>query len=320
MKAPVLLAACFLLGFAGSGCQSGPKKEVVPLTIIVGETAVHERPDRLSPPIARLSYGSPVFALYSKLPPDKSAWTEIQWKEKGSAFVRSDALGTAEIASVLLALAESLSGKEVQAVGVTTTPTFLRLEPGRQGKPVEKLAAGTAFAMYQRQAILLKKSDDAYGLEKPRKEIWYKVKLKDGRVGYIFSKNFKLEPPSAISHYANSRKPMAWKSLGTAKSPDAGGAEDYVVAYATPDSDFGADFNRIEIYSWKNGGYQTAFVRGSLRGILPLKVVNEEGTVFIEITELDPARQGHVIVSRYQYGYPYKKVGSVPEQREAGLH
>jgi hypothetical protein len=43
---------------------------------------------------------------------------------------------------------------EPQASGVTTASTYLRLDPGREGQPIEKLPVGTRFEMFKRQATL----------------------------------------------------------------------------------------------------------------------------------------------------------------------
>jgi len=319
LKLPEVLSAVVLtIVIAISGCNSRPAENPTELTVIVGETDVHQAPDRASPKLRTLKYGQKALTL-AKKPQKSGEWVEVALDEKQKGFVRLSALGAPEIVLLLQSLANSIAGMEPQASGTTTVSTHLRLEPGREGKSLEKLPAGTHFEMFQRQAILLKPADDS-GTKPPRKEIWYKVRLDDGRVGYIYSKNFKFEPPAEIAHYAQSRRPMAWKTLRTVTSPDAGSGNDYVVAYATPDSDFGADFNRLEVYAWNRGSYQTAFVVSSLRGILPLRVSRQDGEIFFEIIELDPLNKAQVMVSRYRYAHPYKKVESFPLQQEAGMH
>src|SRR5262245_43199081 len=112
---------------------------------------------------------------------------------------------------------------------------------------------------------------------------------------------------------------MAWLKLKTVTGEGCS-ADEYLVAWASADADFGADFDRIEAYSWNRGHYQTALVLKPLRGILPLRVIRQDGQVYFEFTELDPDHKDQVIVHRYLYVYPYKKVESAPFKVDVGLH
>lgn len=303
-----------------NGCRSDPTQKGKPLTIIAGETAMYQGPDRLSSKVTTLSYGQQVLALPKKLSNVGSDWIEVRLDKNRSGFVRGSTLGTPEMMATFEQLKQSIEGMEPQASGLTVAPTFLRLEPGREGKAVEKLPMGTRFEMFQRLATLPPRPTGSLTYETPRKEIWYKVRLADNRVGYIFTKNFKLEPPSEILNYIRSKKVIAWLKLKTVTGEKFGQADEYLVAYATPNTDFGADFDRMEAYHWDGEGYQTAFVLKSLRGILPIRVIRQGEEIYFEITELEPDDAKQVTVHRYLYAFPYKKMGSTPLKWELGLH
>ena len=302
------------------GCQSGKISKGIPSTIIVGEAAIHQEPNSLSPKLATLTFGQEVMAFPKKSPKLLGDWTEVGLDKHRSGFVKDSALGTTTILETFQQLNQSIEGIEPQASGMTTAPTYFRLEPGRQGKPIEKLPRGTRFEMFQRQATVLAGPNGTLDIGPPKKEIWYKVRLADSRVGFIFTRNFKLEPPSEISVYTQSRKPMAWLQLRTGKGEESASGSDYIAAYATPNSDFGADFDRIEVYSWDGQRYQTVFHTKGLRGILPIRVIRVKEDIYFEITEINPNRKAQVVVSRYLYDYPYKIVGSSTVEQDVGLH
>jgi hypothetical protein len=319
-----LIGGCILtvlLGVTGRyAYQSLQIPEGKARTIIVGQTVMHEGPDRLSPQVAILTYGQQVLAIPKKSPKVFGGWTEVYLDRDRSGFVKDSTLGTPEIMETFRGLKQSIAGMEPQASGVTTAPTYLRLEPGREGKVIEKLPKGTRFEVFQRQAAFPKRPNEGFIYAPIRKEVWYKVRLADNRVGYIFTKNFKLEPPFEILKYTQFRRVMAWLKLRTVTGESFGSVPEYLVAYASQDGDFGADFDRIEAYFWDGDRYQTALVLRSLRGILPIRVVRQDKETYFEFTELDPAHKKQVIVQRYPYAYPFKKVGSTTLQEDVGLH
>src|SRR5262249_20819374 len=112
------------------------------MTVIVKETALYQYPDRLSPQVATLTYGQQVLALKKKSSQAVGAWIDVRLDKDRSGFVKESALGTPEVMATLQQLRQSIEGTETQASGTTTTPTYLRVEPGRQGKTVEKLPTG----------------------------------------------------------------------------------------------------------------------------------------------------------------------------------
>jgi uncharacterized protein YgiM (DUF1202 family) len=333
LKRNTWLVQCFvLLGTLGlavtDGCHSKrtdiEAQQGRRLTVIVGEEGLYQQPDRLSRKVTTLSFGQEVTVLERKRPATAHGWEEIHAGQKLSGFVRSSTLGPPELIEKLRGLMKSIEGVEPQAVGVTTAATNFRLEPGSEGQVIEKLPAGTRFEMFERQATLTPQvvNPVAGGPKetKARKEVWYKVRLPDGRVGYIYTRNLEFEPPTELTEYTRSRRTVAWLKLRSLKSETSDSVNEYLVAYATPGVDFGADYNRVEIYIWDGKGYQTAFAQSSLQGILPIHVIHEGNDVFFELRELDNKQPGHVLVRRYHFPHPIKEVGRSNVEAAVGLH
>jgi hypothetical protein len=172
--------------------------------------------------------------------------------------------------------------------------------------------------MFQRQATLPTRPNEEFTNKPLPKEIWYKVRLADNRVGYIYTKNFKFEPPLEILKYTQSRRVIAWQKLKTVTEEKFGSIGEYLVAYATQDADFGADFDRIEAYMW-DGKIVNRVLLKSLRGITH-SVIRQGEEIYFEFTELDPNHKNQVIVHRYLYAHPFKKVESTTLQWDVGLH
>jgi hypothetical protein len=113
---------------------------------------------------------------------------------------------------------------------------------------------------------------------------------------------------------------VAWLKLRSLKSDASDSVNDYLVAYATPGVDFGADFNRVEIYTSDGKAYQTAFAQSSLRGVLPIEVIHEGNEIFFELREIDNNQPGQVLVRRYRFPPPIKEVDRRKLKADVGLH
>jgi len=317
-----------LLVAAMSGCHSKQSESELQqgrrLAVIVGEEGLYQLPDRLSPKVATLTFGQEVTVFDKKRPATGQTWEKVHAGQDLSGFVRSSALGTPELIEKLRGLMKSVEGLEPQASGVTTASAYFRIDPGSEGQTIEKLSAETRFDMFERQATLApqvtKPTEGTTNKSKPRKEVWYKVRVPDGRVGYINTRNLKFEPPPELTEYTHSRRTVAWQKLRSLKSETSDSANDYLVAYATPGVDFGADYNRIEIYTSDGKAYQTAFAQGSLQGILPIHVTHEGNDVFFELHELDNKQPGKVLVRRYHFPHPIKEVGKSMVEADVGIH
>ena len=309
------------------GCHSKQNKsdtQQVPRFVLVGEEGIYQNPDRSSPKVATLSFGQEVSASEKKRTSNGQSWEEVHFGPDLSGYMRSSALGTPELIDKMRSLMKSVDGLVPQASGVTSASANFRLEPSSAAQAIESLPAGTHFEMFERQASFAPQVSKALEIKliepKPRKEVWYKVRVPDGRVGYIHSKNLQFEPPPELAQYTHSRRALAWQKFPSPKPENSDSTLDFVVAYATPGMDFGADYNRVEIYTSKDKVFQTAFVQSSLKGILPIQVIQEGNEVFFELRELDDKQPGQVFVHRYHFPRPIKEVSKSKLEGDVGLH
>lgn len=337
-----------------SACSSGTEQQSASrydrkLTVVVTEATVYQRPDSLSRRMGSVQFGQEVLGIAKRTIGTPEGWDEIEANQSLFGFVHSSALGDAALLEKLRQLQLSIDGIEPQASGVTTAATWLRLEPGRNGQGIEKLGAGTRLEMFERRALLREASSatpspvptarfnvapTASPSKKPaptkphaasndepetHKEIWYKVRLPDARVGYIYTANVRFEPPPDIEQYTRFRRTVAWQKLRTVDAGALGSVGEYLVAYGTPGIDFGADFNRIEIYTWDGRAYGTLYARSSMQGILPIQVKQEGNALLIELRELDPKQPGKVLVRRYDFPR-MKEVSKTTIDSDGTLH
>jgi hypothetical protein len=291
------------------------------MTVVVTETTVHQRPDALSRRLGTLSFGQVVKTASEAAVGSQAGWEELQLEDGQIGFVRASALGSVELLGKLRELQESLEGVEPQAQGRTSAATFLRLEPHREAQGVEKLSAGVAVEVFERRASMHEvPAKDPQGKPTSRKDIWYKVRLADGRVGWVYTGNLRFVPPADLDEYTRFRRPVAWLRLRTVEGGPLGQMGEWLVAYSTPGVDYGADFNRVEVYTWDGKSYGTAFARSGLKGILPIRVERGEKSIHYEIGEVDPKQPGKLVVRRFHFPYPYREVERKVVEADVGLH
>jgi hypothetical protein len=341
-----LVAVLFLAACSNGTQEQAPGKYDRKLTVVVTEATVYQRPDSLSRRVGAVQFGQQVLGITKRTIGTPEGWDEIEAGNTLFGFVRSSSLGDAALLEKLRQLQASIEGVNPQASGITTAATWLRLDPGRHGQGVEKLAAGTQLEMFARQAILRelpsptpalvgtpratpkptaarkptpKPSSESAEDADAKKEIWYKVRLADGRVGYVYTANLRFDPPPDIEQYTRFRRTVAWQKLRTVDAGALGSVGEYLVAYGTPGIDFGADFNRIEIYTWDGRAYGTLYARSGMQGILPIRVSQEANELFIELRELDPKQAGKLIVRRYQFPR-MKEVSKTSADGDGFLH
>lgn len=332
LKSPVALFVLLALG----GCPDRSAEEANArfsrkLTVVVTSAPLYTRADALSQKLGALHFGQEVMARQKRSPSTPEGWEEVQPEKQERGYVRESALGTEDLLAKLSGLMKSVEGIEPQASGKTTAATFLRLQPGRDGQGLEKLAPGTSFEMFERRALLKEPptpppsptagpTPKKVPTPESRKEIWYKVRLEDGRVGYIYTGNLKFQPPADIEQYTRFRRTVAWQKLRMVDAGALGQVGEYLVAYATPGVDFGADFNRIEVYTWGGTGYGTLFAKSDLRGILPIGLSREGQDVYFELRELDAKQPGKLVVRRFHFPHPLKEVSKMTIEADVGLH
>ncbi|MBI2566195.1 MAG: SH3 domain-containing protein [Candidatus Schekmanbacteria bacterium] len=319
LLAAALLASCSLE--LGKDKAATPK---APLFVVVSKADIYEAPDRFSRSLDSLRYGVKVQEEETGGKALPEGWVAVLLEDGRRGYAKRSMFADATVMVVLDELAKSVQDIPVQAMGHAKVATFLRLAPGRDGQTLEKLPRGTTFEMFERAATLRTAKGAVDGEDGPPesavKEIWYKVRLEDGRVGYCYTSNVEFDPPVALSEYTRQRRTVAWQVLRSVPMGDLGSVNEYVVAYASIGEDFGADFNRIEVYTWDGGRYQTPFAKSGVRGLLPLRVETQGADIFITWDE-PTTTPSSVTRRRFHFPFPYKELGpSSRVERVIGLH
>ncbi len=119
--------------------------------------------------------------------------------------------------------------------------------------------------------------DEPSSFDQVRKDVWYKVKLEDGRVGYVYTHNMKLTPPediAALSLHAN-----GWvedrEQHGRSGSR---GKEQFHRGVCSIGKDPGCDYTRLYFMSWSTKLKRRVISwQFRLSGVLPVTDYHSEG-------------------------------------------
>lgn len=271
-------------------------------------------------------------------------WYRVKTRDGGEGYVERKAVRGSEILEKTNELRRSIEGIPPQAEGITKSDANFRLEPGRQQEVIEKLPPGKKFEVYERVVTL--RSTDGTAMKNPtrgeggpenpesdyspvddfgteiKKDVWYKVKLEDGRVGYIHTVNIKLTPPEELIQAVPFMRLVAWRTLNTRDDPERGAQNNYLVAYAPKDKDAGCDFTMLYFMNWsvklkrRNVGWKQKFA-----GILPITDYHHEGKPGFRVRSLHPTRKDVLVLSSFVFtGGRMIKVSEEEIPHKAELH
>jgi hypothetical protein len=235
-------------------------------------------------------------------------------------------VGGEEIIRKTYELRRSIEGMPVQAEGVTKSKANFRLEPGREHPVVEVLPPGKKFEMYERvvtvrhiptgtgtiatrgrgldQLSLADENPDPSELsdDPVKKDVWYKVKIEDGRVGYIYTHNLRFTPPDEIARMVPFMRLLAWRAVSVTDDPDLGAKNNYVVAYAPIGKDPGCDYTRLYAMNWSKR-LKRLVIRRQLRfnGVLPITNFHFEGKPGFSVRYLHPTKKDKLVLANFAY-------------------
>ncbi|MFC1833977.1 SH3 domain-containing protein [Thermodesulfobacteriota bacterium] len=247
----------------------------------------------------------------------------LKTRDGREGYAERSAIGGEEIMRLTYELRRSIEGKPVQAEGMLTNKANFRLQPGRHHRKLGVLPAGMKFEMYER-VVTLRRLSRAPRSETPqgapvtratdgnageidenqeeaiRKDVWYKVKLEDGRVGYIYTHNLRFTPPEALSRLIPHRRIVAWRIVDTTDDVDLGAKNRYVVACTKTGSDPGCDFTSLYYVTW-NKRRKTHGInwQWGFRGILPLTNYHYEGKPGFSLRYLHPSKADKLVLASY---------------------
>lgn len=250
-------------------------------------------------------------------------WFRVRTLDGREGYIKLANIGGEEIIHKTLELRKSIEGMPVQAEGVLKNKANFRLEPGRQHKVVETLPAGRKFEMYERVVTLRPTprkhrqlsaptaqlsptvmTDQGPGLgsepEIAPKDVWYKVRIEDGRVGYIYTHNLQFTPPADIARIVNYMRIVAWRVINTTQDPDLGAMNDYVAVYAPLGQDPGCDYTRLYYIPWlKSKKKHEQMAWRSIQGVLPVMNYHAHGKPGFSVRYLHPTRSDKLVMANF---------------------
>lgn len=261
-------------------------------------------------------------------------------------YLEQKVVGGQEIILKTQELRRSIEGMPPQAEGVIHTNANFRLEPGRQYNVIEILPPGKKFEVYERvvsvrrphspldntamrgkngtQGVSLEDaaSDEEASDDQVKKDVWYKVKIEDGRVGYVYTHNMRLTPPEDIARLVPFMRMVGWRTVNSTDDPDQGAKNNYIVAYAPIGKDPGCDYTKLYFMNWstklkrRSPGWQL-----SINGVLPVTNYQFEGKPGFSVRYLHPSKKDKLVLANFvMVKGNIRKVGEEEIPNTARIH
>lgn len=247
-------------------------------------------------------------------------WYRVRDRDGREGYLEQKMVAGQQIIQKTQELRKSIEGVPPQAEGVTKNRANFRLDPGRNHEIIEVLPPGKKFEVYERVVTIRPHAQNHRGAGSPqgpesegqygisvspgsadvKKDVWYKVKMEDGRVGYVYTYNIKLTPPEDIAHIVNFMRMVAWQTVNVTDDPDRGAKNNYVVAYAPIGKDAGCDYTRLYLISWSSRNKRRV-IRWQLRlsGILPITRYHSEGKPGFTVRYLHPTKSDKLTLANF---------------------
>ncbi len=270
-------------------------------------------------------------------------WFRVRMRDGREGYLEEKVIGGEEIIQKTQELRRSIEGMPVQAEGVITKKANFRLEAGRNHRVVEALPPGKKFEMYERVVTLRRMpkpgeriatrsrsveeppsagdgaSTGEFDEEPPKKDVWYKVKIEDGRVGYVYTHNLRFTPPDDLARMVSYMRLLAWRTVSVTDDPDLGAKNSYVAAYAPIGKDPGCDYTRLYFMNWSKR-YKRRVITQQMRlpGILPITDFHFEGRPGFSLRYLHPTKKDKLVLANFIYSRGrIRRVGEeeIPIQR-----
>ena len=265
-------------------------------------------------------------------------WYRVQTRDGREGYLKVDLVGGEKIIRRTQELRQSIERIPVQAEGELILKARFRLWPDKHHKFTEWLPSGKKFEMYERVVTLqsakppepqghtrgkeqllqdlrsVSGGDSSSELSQEteaKKDVYYKVKIEDGRIGYILTRKLKFTPPHDIAGIVPGMRMLAWRVVSITDDPDHGAVKNYVAAFSPIGKDPGCDFTRVYYFvwdkknkrrTWKDWQYGNR-VAGKLaiNGILPITGFQYEGRPGFSLRRLHPTQMGKLVLTSFIY-------------------
>lgn len=244
------------------------------------------------------------------------SWYKARTRDGKEGYLNESVVAGQEIIEKIRALKRSIEGLPAQAEGVTKNKANFRLEPGRKPKVMDLLPPGIKLEMFERVVTIHKNNliqdngrpdgtEQVIGPESIpdggiKKDVWYKVMLEDGRVGFIYTHNIKFTPPDELAKIVPYMRVLAWRTVSITDDPDRGAKNNYVVAFSPVGKDPGCDYTHLYLIMWSKR-YKRHDNRWWVKipGILPIGNFRFEGKPGFSIRYLHPSKQDKLVLAGF---------------------
>jgi len=245
----------------------------------------------------------------------------VRTRDGREGYIEEKMVGGEDIIIKTQQLRKSIEGLTPQAEGITKSKANFRLEPGREHQVIEVLPPGKKFEVFERRVTLMPTTNQSAQESAPvddtaedvKKDVWYKVKMEDGRVGFLYTHNMKLVPPADIARAVPFMRMVAWRSVNVIDDQDLGAKNNYVVAYAPIGKDAGCDYTRLYLMAWSSRLKRRIINwQLGLKGILPITGYQFEGKPGFSIRYLHPSSNKKLVL--VSFVFTHGRVKKVSEE------
>ena len=280
--------------------------------IISDKSVIYERANTSSKALKDLSFGDELQTSEKNM---GGAVTKgwLQAKAGGvRGFIENKGIADEELYKQLNDLADGAKGAPAEASGMTGKKVPLLLKPEAGAFVIQTIKEPTKVDVLG--------SVEVVAGDQGKRQSWYKVRLSNGRAGFIAKRFLRLAPPPELNVYTQVRTPVTWYALG--KKQDAKGNDvgtDYLVSYESVGQSPDVDFMRVEIYNYdvQSGQYGTSLARSGLYGVLPINITDsDKGGKLIEIRENPKGDKKKTHVMIYSFPKPIQIVKEYTESAE----
>lgn len=310
-KMGFLLFVVFLAGIFS--CDTADNFYKDRFWVIADKANIYDRPSTIAQPIQELVFGDKIYCRDKNpsytLP---KGWVEVKTGGK-HGYIEKKLIADDDIYGELKKRMGSLEDSDIQGRGIAAKKTQFRMRPDKGSGLLETFKEPKNVDVFERLVIEVDKKNGKH------KEVWYKVRTDDGRVGYIGGSKLRLTPPNEINMYTQVRVPVSWYLLQEKEDKETGEkGRDYLVTYSSIGSGVDVDFTRIELYNYdlKSKQYSTSLAKSGLYGILPVKITEKDGGRLIEIREHPKGNRSKIHTMVYSFPSPIKIVNETTEDVE----